>query len=65
MTVQVSFKACSVEQELTFSDLLIAPWLDAQMAQLAQGEVEVDAAVPVVEPGNTKAKKKKSRKAQD
>lgn len=41
-------------------NLLIVPWLDAQMAQLAQGEVEVDAAVSVVEPGSTKAKRKRA-----
>lgn len=60
MTSQLSFKARSVKQKLTFSDLLIVPRLDAQMARLAQGEVEVDAAVSVAEPGSTKAKIKRA-----
>lgn len=46
--------------ELTFSDLLIVPRLDAQMARLAQGEVEVDAAVSVVEPESTKTRGKRA-----
>lgn len=40
--------------DLTFPDLLIVSWVAAQMARLPQGEVEVGAAVSVVEPESTK-----------
>lgn len=57
---QFSVYKAATDLELTFNGLLIVPRLDAQMAQLAQGEVEVDAAVSVVEPESTKARGKRA-----